>query len=120
MKPSIFLRVLVLCIVLMVLAATPWLPSDIGIALGSGAFVVTVLSAAAAALRLAKEKKKTAGGFFSVGVFLLVVAYPSYHGVESLFEPAQRTAHAEIPGEIVFRRSRDCVHYSLMAYLDIA
>ena len=102
MKLSIFIRVLLLCIVGMFLAATPWLPTQVGLLLGSGAFIVLVLSLAAFALRVARDKKKLAGGFFAVGLFLLVVAYPSYRAVASLFEPAQRSAHAEIPGEIVF------------------
>jgi hypothetical protein len=102
MKLSIFIRVLVLCLVGMFLAATPWLPSQIGLIIGSGAFVVLVLSMCAFALRVARDRKKRAGGFFAVGIFLLVVAYPSYRAVVSLFEPAQQSAHTEIPGEIVF------------------
>lgn len=88
----------------MLLAATHWLPPKITIALGSGAFFVLVLSVAAMALRVAKEKTMLAGGFFCTGLFLIVVGYPCFDPVSSLFEPVERIAypHTQVPGDLVF------------------
>ena len=90
------------CIGAMIVAATQWLPPAISVAGGSGGLVALVLLAATAVLRMTKKKNQSASGFFCVGLFLLIVAYPAYRPIVSLFEPVRRGNYTEIPGEVIF------------------
>ena len=90
------------CIAAMIIAATQWLPPAISVPGGSAGLVALVLLAATAVLRVTKKKSQSASGSFCVGLFLLIVAYPAYRPIVSLFEPAQRGNYPEIPGELVF------------------
>ena len=98
-----YLMILGACIVAMILAATQWLAPSIGVAMGSAGFVVLILWTATVILRAAQRKRKNAAGLFSVGIFLLVIAYPSSRSVIGLFEPAVRSNYyTEVPAEVVF------------------
>ena len=103
MKAGTLFWIFLACAIAMVFAATPWLLPVVAVPLGSGAFAAFVLSTAAFALRVAKRRGQIAGGFFLVGLALLVIAVPSYRPIVSLFEPAVRSAsYPEIPADIVF------------------
>lgn len=103
MKTPIFLTIVIGCVAAMVLATTQWLPLKVGLPLGTGAFIVSVLSAVAWILRVAAQKKTTAATFFMVGLFLLLVAVPVTWAVISLFTPAGgRGAWNEVTPEIIF------------------
>ncbi len=98
----IYLGVSLGCVAAIIVAAARWLPIGIGVSVGAAGVVTLVLSTATIALRVAKAKNRIAGGFFGVGLFLLIVAYPTYRPIVSLFEPAQRGIYYELPGEAVF------------------
>jgi hypothetical protein len=100
MKP--YVRVFAGCVVVMVLALTQWLPPDLGVPLGTAGFVVIVLCVGTAILQFSSARNKRALGFFIVGLFLLLVAYPVSRPVLTMFEPAMRGFYAPAPLEAVF------------------
>ncbi len=101
MNSRAYIAIAVSSVALMLLAATQWLGLTASAWIGSGAFLVVIVSTAAVVLRVTAEKKRASAGFFGSGIVLLAVVYPWCSSVIALFEAPYHRMDAEPPVAIV-------------------